>query len=64
MSIKERLNAIADALETASKQARLLAEEVDISCVISADTVNAARAAMNWRVVEQAKHDSSREFQP
>ena len=36
MTIKERLNAIADALETASKQARLLAEEVDRTAFMKA----------------------------
>lgn len=63
MSIKERLEAIAEALETASKQARLLAEEVDITCVISADTINAAQRAMNRRVDAQAKRDNPQEFQ-
>lgn len=64
MSIKERLNAIAEALETASKQARLLAEEVDIPRAISADTINAAQAAMNRRADAQAKRDNLQESQP
>ncbi len=63
MSIRERLEAIAEALETASKQARLLAEEVDIPCVISADTINAAQRAMNRRVAVGAKRDSLQESQ-
>lgn len=36
MTIKERLNAIADALETASKQVHLLAEEVDQAAFMKA----------------------------
>ena len=60
MSIKERLEAIADALETASKQARLLAEEVDVPCAISADTINAAQAVMNRRVDTGDCYDAGR----
>lgn len=64
MSIKERLNAIAEALETASKQARLLAEEVDRSCEVTTDSICAAQDAMNRRVGAQAKRDNPRESQP
>jgi transcriptional regulator with XRE-family HTH domain len=42
MSIKERLNAIAEALETASKQARLLAEEVDRGCTVTSASIGKA----------------------
>lgn len=42
MSIKERLEAIAEALETASKQARLLAEEVDRGCTVTSASIGKA----------------------
>lgn len=51
MNIKERLEAIADALETASKQARLLADEVD-GCfceTVSLQDVVDAQAQFNRR---------------
>lgn len=55
MSIKERLNAIAEALETASKQARLLAEEVDQDAFMKAqvEAVEIQKAA--------GRYDYSRE---
>lgn len=55
MSIKERLNAIADALETASKQARLLADEVDRDAFMKAqvEAVEIQKAA--------GRYDYSRE---
>ena len=42
MSIKERLNAIAEALETASKQARLLAEEIEQGCTVTTASIGKA----------------------
>ena len=43
-TVSQRLNAIADALETASKQARLLAEEIEapISITFSAEEIGRA----------------------
>lgn len=45
-TISERLNAIADALETASKQARLLAVEVNSGFNIDFDSESIARVAV------------------
>ena len=65
MNIKERLNAIADALETASKQARLLADEVESlsSFEISVENIGVAQQRLNRRFGVQAKNDSPQEFQ-
>ena len=66
MSIKERLNAIADALETASKQARLLAGEVEdrFSCTITGAKIAKAQQRLNRRVWTQATNDIPQEAQP
>ena len=65
MTIKERLTAIADALETASKQARLLADEIDDGCTIEIDVGQIAKATqrLNRRVGIRATHDSLQEPQ-
>lgn len=42
MNTKDRINAIADALETASKQARLLAGELDKGITITTASIGKA----------------------
>ena len=63
MSIKERLEAIAEALETASKQARLLAEEVEQGCVVTASDIGKAQMQIKQRIGVGAKRDSLKESQ-
>ena len=55
MSIKGRLNAIADALETASKQARLLAAEMGIKPEDVIGEIN----RVTRRFVEKASDDNA-----
>lgn len=57
MSIKGRLNAIADALETASKQARLLAAEMEIKPEDVIGEINRATE----RFYQTAKRDNHAE---
>lgn len=52
--ISARLNAIADALETASKQARLLAAEIESTATIN---LNPDKLAQD---IAKAMHDSAR----
>lgn len=55
MTIRERLNAIADALEIASEQARLLADEVEHGCTVEISGAQIARSMqqLNQRVGTQ-----------
>ena len=64
MTIKERLTAIADALETASKQARLLADEIDNGCTVEIDVGQIAKATqrLNRRAGTQATNDNLQSY--
>lgn len=55
MSIKERLIRIADAFEDASKQARLLAQEIDERPRIKIDSQDVAKAIRDSSEGEQRR---------